>query len=66
MQIRHYMDVVFHTVKAIKFTVLIFYYSEDVLIQFYFRCGSNCGLPVFCTENNLIKDLSVRAHMIVC
>ena len=59
------MNMVFHTVNPVKFTVLVFDDAPDVFIQifaigFFDRC-----LSVFCSKNNVIEDLAVTAYVLI-
>jgi len=56
------MDVIFDTVNLIELAVFIFYNARNVLIEFCAMRFVNCGLAMFCAEDNLVEDLTIAAH----
>jgi hypothetical protein len=53
---------IFYAVNTIKFTILVFYYTGNILIQFSAICFINCRVSILGAENDLVKDLTISTH----
>ena len=60
------MYVIFYAINTVKLAILVFYYSRNVLIQLPAISFINCRLSVLCSENDLIKDLTIATHAFIC
>ena len=62
MKIHQHMQVVFHAIDPVHMAFFVFKNCGDVTKQNRAAIGMEGPLPVFCTENNMIKDLGVGTH----
>jgi len=56
------MNMVRHSIDPIKVALVVFDDTRDVSVQFFTMFFLNCAFAIFCTKNDLIKDLTITAH----
>ncbi len=62
MQIRHNVNVLFHSIDAVRHALLIPDDAADVFMQFILVCFGKRWPAIFRAEYNVIKNLAVSTH----
>jgi len=63
MQVWQDMDVIFNAIYLIEGAVFIFDNAPDVFVEIFLVVWINYRSMVFCTEDNVIKNLPVTTHI---
>jgi hypothetical protein len=63
MKVREDMDMVLNAIDPIQFATLIFDHSPNILVEFFTVRFRNFRLPVAGAKDNLVKDLTIGAHL---
>ena len=62
MQIREDMNVVSNAINSVQVAIVLTNKSRNVLVELFALLFGYCWLPVFCTKDNLIDNLTITTH----